>query len=70
MFVLSIDEGYCKPIITNYAFNNNYVEYRNKGDKGKTLSIKDYLYMIISYLTDMINNIDSTIIEKLIQVIR
>ena len=36
LFDLSIDEGYYKPRITKGAFNNNYIEYENKGDKGKT----------------------------------
>ena len=40
LFDLSIDEYYYKPIKTNDAFNSNYIEYENKGDKKKTLSIK------------------------------
>ena len=40
LFDLSIDEYYYKPIKTNDAFNTNYIEYENKGDKKKTLSIK------------------------------
>ena len=40
LFDLSIDEDYYKPIITKGAFNNNYIQYESKGDKGKNLSIK------------------------------
>ena len=46
LFDLSIDEDYYKPIKTNDAFNGNYIEYESKGDKDKTLSIKEYLNMI------------------------
>ena len=32
---LSISEDYYKPIIVNTAFNNNYIRYESKGDKGE-----------------------------------
>ena len=32
-----------KPINTNEAFNSNYIEYESKGDKNKTLWIKQYV---------------------------
>ena len=52
-----IDEDYYKPIKTNNsAFNDNYIEYESKGDNGKKLSLKEYLYMIIPYLSDMISD--------------
>ena len=38
------------------AFNGNYIEYESKGDEDKNLSIKKYLYKIIPYLRDMIND--------------
>ena len=53
---LSIDEYYFQPIKTNDAFNSNYIEYESKGDKNKTLSIKEYLNMIRPYLRDIIND--------------
>ena len=59
---MSIDEDYYKPIITKGAFNNNYIQYESKGDKGKNLSIKKYLNMIRPYLSDIIN--DSKTQEK------
>ena len=43
LFDLSIDEDYYKPIRTIDNFNSNYIEYEMKGDKNKTLSIKEYL---------------------------
>ena len=42
MFGFSIDEDYYKPIIARGAFNSSYIQYENKGDKGKNLSIKEY----------------------------
>ena len=53
---MSIDEDYYKPIITKGAFNNNYIQYESKGDKGKNLSIKNRLNMIKPYLNDIIND--------------
>ena len=49
---MSIDENYYKPIITKRAFNSSYIQYESKGDKGKNLSIKEYLNMIKPYLGD------------------
>ena len=65
---MSIDEDYCKPIITNNgAFNNNYIQYESRGDKDKILTPSDYLDMIRSYLSDIIN--DHKTNEEFIQVI-
>ena len=55
LFDLPIDEDYYKSIKTEDAFNSNCSEYEIKGDKNKTLSIKEYLNMIRSYLRDIIN---------------
>ena len=56
LFDLSIDEDYYKPIIVNGAFNNNYIQYKSKGNKGKILTPIEYLDMIRPYLSDMIND--------------
>ena len=40
LFDLSINEDYYKSIIAKGAFNNNYIQYESKGDKGRNLSIK------------------------------
>ena len=53
---MSIDEDYCEPIIINGAFNNNYIQYESMRDKGKNLSIKEYINVIRSYLSDIINS--------------
>ena len=37
-------------------FNKIYNEYENIGDKDKTLTIKEYLYMITPYLSNIIND--------------
>ena len=52
---MSIDEDYYKPIIARGAFNSSYIQFESKGDKGKNLSIKEYLNMIKPYLSDIIN---------------
>ena len=46
LFHLSIDEDQYKPIITNVAFNNNYIQYESKGNKDKILTPSEYLDMI------------------------
>ena len=51
-----INEDYYKPIKTKSAFNSNYIEYESRGDKDKKLSVKEYFFMIMQYLKDMINN--------------
>ena len=44
------EEDYYKPIKTFGGFDNEYIEYESRGDKDKKLSVKEYLYMIMSYL--------------------
>ena len=56
IFDLSIDEDYYKPIIAKGAFDGSYIQYESKGDKGKNLSIKEYLNLIKPYLSDIIND--------------
>ena len=56
LFDLSINEDYYKPIIVKSAFDDNYIQYESRGDKGKNLSIKKDLKMIKPYLSDLINN--------------
>ena len=53
---MSIDEDYYEPIIAKVAFDGSYIQYESKGDKGKNLSIKEYLNVIKPYLSDMIND--------------
>ena len=56
MLDLSIDEDYYMPIIARGAFDGSYIQYESKGDKGKNLSIKEYLNIIKPYLSDTIND--------------
>ena len=37
------------------SFKKNYRIYESKGDKNKNLSVKQYLYMVIPYLIELIN---------------
>ena len=50
------EEDYYKPIKTNGAFNNNYMEYERRIDKDRNLSLEDYLNIITPFLNDMIHN--------------
>ena len=45
-----------EPIIAKVAFPDNYIQCESKGDKGKNLSIKNYLDIIRPYLSDIIND--------------
>ena len=56
LFDLSIDEDYYKPIITTGTFNNNYIQYKSKGNKDKILTPSESLDMIRPYLSDIIND--------------
>ena len=57
LFNKLIDEDYYKPIRNITVFdNNNYIEFESKGDKDKTLSVKEYHDMIRPFLSNMIND--------------
>ena len=43
-----------KPTIVKSGYNNNYIEYRSKGDK--LLTIEEYLALIEPYLRELISN--------------
>ena len=49
------DDDY-KPILIKSSFNDNYKYYESRGDKDKKLSVKQYLYKIMPYLSDLIND--------------
>ena len=49
------DNDYYKPILVKSSFKNNYKYYESRGDKDKKLSVKQYLYKIMPYLSDLIN---------------
>ena len=50
-------ENYYKPKRVNNFWSNNYIEYKSKGDRNKTLSVKKHLNKIRPYLKDIINNL-------------
>ena len=49
------DEDYYKPILAESSFKKGFKLYESRGDK-KTLSIEQYLNMIMLYLKELINN--------------
>ena len=52
---LDDDDDYYKPILIKSSFKDNYKYYESRGDKDKKLSVKQYLYKIMPYLSDLIN---------------
>ena len=50
------DDNSYKPVLIRSFFEGNYKRYQSRGDKDKKLSVKQYLYMIIPYLSDLIND--------------
>ena len=50
------DNDYYKPILAKSSFKENYKYYDSRGDKDKKLSVKQYLYKIMLYLSDLIND--------------
>ena len=55
LFINISDSDYYKPILIKSSFKNNYEYYEIRGDKNKKLSIQQYLYIIMPYLTELIN---------------
>ena len=53
MFKLSIDKDHYKPILVKSGYNNNYIQYKSKGDK--ILTLKEYFALIERYLRELIN---------------
>ena len=50
------NDDYYKPVLVKSSFENNYEYYEIRGNKDKKLSIKQYLYMVMPGLADLINN--------------
>ena len=55
LFDADNNDDYYKPILVKSAFKENYKYYESRGNKDKTLSVKQYLYKIMPYLSDLIN---------------
>ena len=50
------DDNYYKPVLVKTSFKDGYKCYESRGDRDKKLSVKQYLYMIMPYLNDLIND--------------
>ena len=50
------NDNYYKPLLVKGYFKNNYKYCESRRDKGKKLSLKQYIYMIMPYLSDLIND--------------
>ena len=50
-------EDYYKPVSVGYFLSNNYIENERNSDRNKTLSVKEYLNKMRSYLQDIINDL-------------
>ena len=48
-------DNYYKPVLIRSSFKNNYEYYEIRGDKDKELSIKQYIYVVMPGLADLIN---------------
>ena len=55
MFDNDNDDDYHKPILVESSFKDGYKYYESRGDKYKKLSVKQYLYKIVLYLSDFIS---------------
>ena len=60
---LSQKKNYYKSVKVVNTYSKNYKKYESNGDENKTLSIKDYLDEIKSYLKD-INNPKKPVLFK------
>ena len=49
------DDDYYKTILVKSSFKENYKYHESRSDKDKKLSVKQYLYKIMLYLSDLIN---------------
>ena len=56
LFDADNNDDYYKPIFAKSSFKENYKYYESRGDKDKKLSVKQYLYKIMPYLSDIIND--------------
>ena len=60
-------DDYYEPVLLKYSFEKNYKYYEIRGDKDKKLSVKQYLYMVMPDLTDLINKKKDDRVEYKIQ---
>ena len=50
-------ENYYRPVRVSNFWSNNHIECKGNSDSNKTLSVKEYLNKIKSYLKHMKNNL-------------
>ena len=50
------NDDYYKPILVKTSFKESHKYYESRGVKDKKLSVKQYLYKIMWYLSDLIND--------------
>ena len=50
------NDNYYKPVLVKTSFKDGYKYYESRGDKDKKLSVKQYLYMIMPYLSELITD--------------
>ena len=48
-------KNYYKPVRLSNFWSNNYIEYKSKNDRNKTLSMEEYLSKLIPQLKDIID---------------
>ena len=46
---------YYAPTLVRSSFENNFEEYKVRGDRGKNLSLKQYISTIMPYLFELID---------------
>ena len=56
LFEYEKEVNYYKPVWVSNFWSNNYIEYKNNGDRNKILSTEEYLDKITPYLKDIIND--------------
>ena len=52
----NINNDYYKPILVKSSFKGNCKYFESRGDKNKQISVNQYLYKIMPYLSDLIND--------------
>ena len=50
------NDNYYKPVLVKTSFKDCYKYYQSRGYRDKKLSVKQHLYMIMPYLSDLIND--------------
>ena len=50
------DDNCYKPVLVKTSVKDGYKYYESKGDKDKKLSVNQYLYKMMPYLSDLIND--------------